>query len=210
MPNSSRVLWTGCAVLMVLASSIGAQEEPPDALAMYLRGDFDDAIETTLQELDDNPNNIESFVVLGWSLNASGRHQDAVDYGLQALQINQYESRIIRILANAYIGLGNDLQALDYLEDYVRLFPTGPDIDRVYASMAEIFIRFGEFHHADIALSTALYHNDREAERWARLGYTREQLQQWDYAVEAYERALELSPGLSAAARGIERARAER
>jgi tetratricopeptide (TPR) repeat protein len=205
--KANRALLVFVAVLTAIAGI--AQEDEPDALAMYLRGDYDDAIRTTLNELEENPNNIESYVVLGWSLNAAGRYQDAVDYGLQALQVNQYESRIIRILATAYVGLGNDLQALDYLEDYVRLFPTGTDIDRVYASMAEIFIRFGEFHHADIALATALYHNDRDAGRWARLGYTREQLEQWQYAVEAYERALDLDPNLSAAARGLDRARAQ-
>lgn len=202
-------LLAALVALLLVAGLPAQEEEPPDALAMYRRGDFDAAIATTLDELAANPNSIESYVVLGWSLNAAGRHQDAIDYALQALQVNQYESRIIRILADAYIGLGDDLQALDYLEEYVRLFPISENIDRVYASMGEIFIRIGEFNHADIALSASLYHNGGVADRWARLGYAREQLEEWSHALEAYDRALELEPGNSDALRGRDRARAQ-
>ena len=75
--------------------------------------------------------------------------------------------------------------------------------------MGEIFIRLGEFNRADIALSTSVYHNSRVPRRWVRLGFAREQLGDWRYALEAYERALQLDPALADAVRGRERVTAE-
>lgn len=194
-------------VLTVVAAAPILAQEPPDALQAYRDGRFADAIEITLAEIEANPNNVESYVVLGWSLNALGRSQDAVDYGLQALQVNQFESRILQIVAEAHLDSGNQLDALTYLERYVRVAPTGQYIDWVYFAMGEIFMGLGEFHRADIAISTSVYHNSRSAPRWARLGFAREQLEEWEFALAAYERALQLDPGLADAIRGRQRIR---
>jgi tetratricopeptide (TPR) repeat protein len=193
--------------LLLLGVVLWAQEAQPDALQEYRNRNFDRAVAITLEELERNPNNIDSYVVLGWSLNALGRYQEAVDYGLQALQVNRFESRIIQIVAEAHYNLGNSLQALEYLQRYVQVAPTGSYVDWVYAAMGEIFIRLGEYHRADIALSTSVYHNNRIAARWVRLGFAREQLEDWEYALEAYERALQLDPNLSDAVRGAQRVR---
>ncbi len=197
------VLLIGCV------SVASAQEENIDALEMYRSGDRDGAIRVTLSEIDANPNNIDSYVVLGWALNASGRHAEAIDYGLQALQVNRFESRILQIVAEAHYDLGNTVEALEYLEKYVQVAPTGSFVDWVYLAMGEIFLRLGEYHRADIALSTSVYHNNRVASRWGRLGFAREQLEEWQYALEAYERALQLDPNLGDAIRGKQRVRAQ-
>ena len=193
--------------LLLLGVVLWAQEGQPDALQEYRNRNFDRAIAITLAELERNPNNIDSYVVLGWSLNALGRYQEAIDNGLRALQINRFESRVIQIIAEAQYNLGNSLQALEYLQRYIQVAPTGSYVDWVYAAMGEIFLRLGEYHRADIALSTSVYHNNRIASRWVRLGFTREQLEDWEYALSAYERALQLDPNLSDAIRGAQRVR---
>jgi tetratricopeptide (TPR) repeat protein len=204
-----RALFAVTFLVVIAGISIWAQDTPPDALQEYRNGNFDNAVAITLGELERNPNNIDSYVVLGWSLNALGRYQEAIDYSLRALQVNRFESRVIQIIAEAQYDLGNTLEALDYLQRYVQVAPTGSYIDWVYAAMGEIFIRLGEYHRADIALTTSVYHNNRIAGRWVRLGFAREQLEDWQYALEAYERALQLDPNLGDAIRGAQRVRAQ-
>lgn len=193
------------ALAGVVCTTLVAQTESLDALQAYRDGNFAEAVRITLLEIEAGPNNIESYVVLGWALNALGRHSDAVDYGLRALRINQFESRVLQIVAEAHFALRNDLEALDYLERYVRVAPSGNYIDWAYYAMGEILIRFGEYHRADIALTTAVFHNSRNATRWGRLGFVREQLADWRGALDAYDRALQLNPNLTAAIQGRQR-----
>lgn len=196
-------------LVSVAAATVTGQTEERDALQAYRDGSFQEAIEITLDEIEENPTNVDSYVVLGWSLNALGRNQEAIDYGLRALQINQFESRVLQIVAEAHFDSGNRFESLQYLERYVRVAPTGQYIDWVYYAMGEILIQLGEFHRADIAISTSVYHNSRSAARWARLGYAREQLDDWEWALTAYNRALQLDPGFADAVRGRQRVRAE-
>ena len=204
-----RTLVLATILAAVGATALFAQDERADALAMYRSGDLEGAIRTTLAELETNPNNIDSYVVLGWALNSAGRHAEAIDYGLEALQVNRFESRVLQIVAEAHFDLGNTVETLEYLERYVQVAPTGSFVDWAYAAMGEVFLQLGEYHRADIALSTSVYHNNRIAGRWSRLGFAREQLGDWPYALQAYERALQLDPGLADAIRGRDRVRAE-
>ena len=204
-----RAFVVSLVLLVGYVAVVSAQEANADALQMYRGGDLDGAIRVTLSEINVNPNNIDSYVVLGWALNSAGRHAEAIDYGLQALQVNRFESRILQIVAEAHYDLGNTVEALEYLERYVQVAPTGSFVDWVYLAMGEIFLRLGEYHRADIALSTSVYHNNRVASRWGRLGFAREQLGEWQYALEAYERALQLDPNLGDAVRGRQRVQAQ-
>jgi tetratricopeptide (TPR) repeat protein len=113
--------------------------------------------------------------------------------------------RIIEILGEAHFHLGNNLEALKEFEEYAVLAPTGDRIDIVYYYMGEIFIRLGEFNHADIAFTTAVYHSPNNARWWARLGYAREMAKDYEYALEAYDQALTLNSSHSEARRGKER-----
>ncbi|MFP4550595.1 MAG: tetratricopeptide repeat protein [Spirochaetales bacterium] len=206
----SRKAWACALVLLYSAvASVTFAQEGRDALAAFRDDRYAEALEITALELEANPQNIESIVVRGWTLLALDRYQEAVDLGLRGLQVNQFESRILQIVGQAHYQLGNWLQALEYLERYVQVAPTGAYIDWVYFAMGEIFLTLEEFHRADIALSTSVFHNSRSAARWARLGYVREQLADWEYALQAYERALQLDPSFGDAVRGHQRVRAE-
>lgn len=203
------------ALLLAASSAAFSQEAqdqpagpaPRDALGAYRGGRYLEAVEITLDEIEVMPNNLDSYVVLGWSLNALRRYQEAVDYGLRALQINQFESRVLQIVAEAFYGLGSRIQALQYLERYVRVAPTGNYVDWAYYAIGEILIAFGEHHRADIALTTSVYHNGRISVRWSRLGFAREQVEEWQHALAAYDRALQLDPNNAEAQRGRARVR---
>ena len=194
-------------VLLVLALAAGfaSAQENRDALELYRNGNYEAAVEVTLQEIEEQPRNMDAYTVLGWSLLALRRYEDALQYGLRALEISRFDSRIVHIVAESHYYLGNYQDALGYFEEYVAIAPTGDLVDQIYYNMGEIFLRFGEYHHADAALSTAVYLNDGVAAWWSRLGFAREQAGDYPYALEAYERALELNPNLTEAVRGRER-----
>ncbi len=195
------------AVLLLASlaiTGIAAQEER-DALAHYRNGEYEEAIRVCLEELEAMPRRMDAHVVLGWSLLRLGRYEEALQRGREAYRIAPGDYRIIEILGEANFYVGNNLRALQYFEEYAVLAPTGDRIDTVYFYMGEIFIRLGEYNHADIAFTTAVYHSPNSARWWSRLGYAREMAEDYVYALEAYNQALELNPSSNEAVRGKER-----
>jgi tetratricopeptide (TPR) repeat protein len=196
------------AALVALSAATAVAQDRPDALDLYRRGQFEEAVEVCLQELEAQPRNMDSYVVLGWSLLRLERYQEALDYAQQALAISRYDYRIIEITGEAYFYMGRNVGALRAFEEYVVLAPTGDRIGLVYYFMGEIFVRLGEYNHADIAFSTAVYHSPNTARWWLRLGYAREMAEDFQWALTAYDRALELNANLVEASRGRDRVQA--
>ena len=191
---------------LLAAGSVFAQDRA-DALLEYKSGNFDMAIEICLGEIERTPRNMDSYVVLGWSYIKKGEYQNALDSGLDALKISRQDARIVEIVAEAYYYLGKNLDSLKYFEQYTVLAPTGDRIELAYFFMDEIFIRPGEYNHADIAFTTAVYHFPNSARWWARLGYAREMAEDWEHSLDAYQKALELNSSFTEAVRGRERVR---
>lgn len=205
MWSSSRLLRgasVAAAFLFVGALACAQAASRPDALLMYRDGQYEQAVQTTLNEISQMPKDMDSYSVLGWSLLKLGRYQEAVSYAKKALTISRYDNRIVEILGEAYYHLGDNQSALRYLEEYTVLAPTGERIDTVYYLIGEIYIRTGEYNHADIALSAAVYYSANNAAWWARLGYAREMARDYRLALEAYDHALLLNPALADAQAG--------
>ncbi len=193
-------------LLSLLATPLAAQEEElPDALELYNAGEYRRAVEVTQQEIERQPRNMDSYAVLCWSLLRLGRYDEALEYAQQGMDINRNDPRMVEVVGEVHYYKGNNLEALQWLEEYTETAPTGSRIDTVYYLMGEIFIRLGEFHHADIAITTAVHHTSQVAKWWARLGYARENAKEYEYSLEAYNEALRLRPGYNDAERGIER-----
>ncbi len=190
----------------VIPGSFLLAQDQRDALGLYGNGNYEEAIQVCLDELEVMPRRMDAHVVLGWSLLRLGRYEEALEKARQAYEIVPGDYRIIEILGEAHFHLGNNMQALRYFEEYTVLAPTGDRIDTVYYFMGEIFLRLGEYNHADIAFTTALYHSPNVTRWWARLGYAREMAKDYQYAVEAYDQALKLNPSFAEARRGKERA----
>ncbi len=186
------------------------QGEKRDALQLYRQGNYQGAVEVCLQELASYREaqlsaRMDSYTVLGWSLVRLRRYEDAKRYGEEALTWSRYDARIIETLGEVYYYLGDYEQGLKYFREYVSISPNGDLIGQVYYYMGEIYIRMGQYNHADIALSTALHHVPSASRWWARLGYAREGARKTDMARDAYNRALALHPSLGEAQRGLER-----
>ena len=177
-------------------------QDRPDALASYNAGDYAGAVEICLEEIEEAPASRDSYSVLCWSLLALKRYEETFEYATRAYEFAPNDPRIVEVLGEANYFLGRNLEALELFEKYAVIADTGGRIDRVYYFMGEIFIRLGEYNHADIAFSTALYHSPNISAWWGRLGYAREMSSDFVNSLEAYNKALALNPNLLDADRG--------
>jgi len=190
-----------------LSIAVYAQNQMPDALAEYRAGNYERAIQICRDELSINQSNLESHVVMCWSLIRLNRFEEAMRYARAGRAISRFDVRITEILGevNYYQGLNNE--ALQYFQEYISMTPEGQRIEMVYYFIGEIFIRQGRFRHADIALTTAVHWVPGNAAWWVRLAYARENAGELNSAVEAYEKALALNSQLTDAQRGMDRIR---
>jgi tetratricopeptide (TPR) repeat protein len=179
----------------------------PDALAEYRAGNYERAVSICMNEIKANPGNLESHVVICWSLIRLGRYREALVYARAGWNISRYDVRIIEILGEINYFEGRNSEALQYFQEYVNLAPEGQRIDMAYYFIGEIYIRLGRFRHADIALSTAVHWVPGNAAWWIRVAYARERAGDLSDAVKAYEQALALNSQLADARRGLDRVR---
>jgi tetratricopeptide (TPR) repeat protein len=179
----------------------------PDALNEYRQGNFERSIQICRDEITLNPNNLESHVVICWSLVRLARYEEALRFARTARSLSRYDARVAEILGEIYYYQGNNYEALQYFQEYVNIAPTGSRIELGYYYIGEIFIRTGKFRHADIALSTAVHWMPSNAAWWTRLAYARENAGDYIQAVEAYEKAISLNSQLADARRGLDRVR---
>jgi len=195
------------AVLLFISISGAFAQTGPDALLEYRQGNYERAVQICRNEISANANNLDSYVVICWSLLRLTRYDEALQFALTARNLNRYDVRVVEILGEIFYFQGRNNEALQYFQEYVSLAPEGQRIDQVYYFIGEIFIRMGKFRHADIALSTAVHWVPGNAEWWTRLAFSRENARDLTEAVTAYERALTLNPRSSDALRGLERVR---
>jgi len=200
--------WLVLFVLFLFqALNVFSQARPPDALAAYRNGNLERAVQICRDEIAANPNNLESHVVICWSLIRLNRFDEAMRYARAGRAINRFDVRITEILGEIHYYQGRNDEALQFFQEYANTAPEGQRIDLVYYFMGEIFIRQGKFRHADIALSTAVHWQPGNAAWWGRLAFARENAGDINSAIEAYERALSLNSRLADAQRGLERIR---
>lgn len=205
MNSKSKASVLAVLALAFLLGQVFAQDRR-DALQMYRERRFNDAVAVCLTEISEDPQNIESYVVLTWSLLALERYADAERYALKAYNEIRRDPRITETLGEAAYFQGKNNDALRYFQSYVNLLPDGSRIGTVYYFMGEIYLRQEKYNHADISIRTALQYEPRNARWWARLGYVRERAAEWTYAVAAYDQALASNPDLGDAKTGRERA----
>ena len=193
-------------LFLALAGNIFCQTRP-DALVEYRNQNYERAVAICLSEIAENPNNVESHVVISWSLVSLGRFRDAMVYANAGRRLSRYDPRIIQIQGEIHFFEGRNVEALQLLQEYINLAPEGQRIDRVYYLIGEIYIRLGRFRHADIALTTALQWVPGNADWWTRLAYARENIGDLSEAAAAYNQALALNSQLVDARYGLDRVR---
>lgn len=212
----SIVLAFSCASLF--GSGLFAQES--DALQAYRNGQYQAAIDITQKEMVADPSNMDSYAVMCWSLNSLKRYSESITIAQKGRQISPTDHRLVEVLAEANYALRNDASSLTYYQQYIGL-ALAHEVDNryirdAYRQMAEIFIHFSEYHHADIAMVAAIQYdrgktaNDsaRASRYWSRLGFIREKLGDAAGSVAAYDKALAMDGSNGDAISGKDRLKA--
>ncbi len=181
-------------------------QQRPDALLLYNTGRYAEAILACEQEIRDNPGNVESYVVMCWSLVKNGQNAEAENWASRARDLSPFDHRVVEILGESKYFLGKNEEALALFEEYVSLVgENGGRIGEVYYFMGEIYVRLEKYNHADISFSKAIRTEPLLDHWWTRLGYAREMAQNYDLSLQAYDQALVLNPSQDDARRGRNR-----
>ncbi|MFW5643220.1 MAG: CDC27 family protein, partial [Alkalispirochaeta sp.] len=115
--------FVGSVVLVFVVTAGIAAQTRPDALVLYRQGQYERAVDVTLQELAEDAGNLDAYTVLGWSLLALRQYEEALEYGMRGLDVSRFDHRIVHIVGEANYRLGNNLEALQYLQNYAALAP---------------------------------------------------------------------------------------
>ena len=192
--------------LTLLCTSAFAQKAK-DALMLYYNKNYKEAISVCEDEIKADPNRIDSYVVLCWSLIGNREYARAEQRAYDGLKLSRYDIRLIEVLGEAKYYLGKNEEALKQFQEYISIAPdrTGSRVGLAYYFMGEIYIRQTKFQHADIALSAAIRKDPLSDAWWTRLGYAREMAGNYAESLAAYEEALKLNPSKTDASRGKER-----
>lgn len=192
--------------LSIFTFSVFSQAKK-DALKMYNNKNFKEAISVCEDEIKADPNRVDSYVVLCWSLIGNREYARAERRAYDGLKLSRYDIRLIEVLGEAKYYLGKNEEALKQFQEYISIAPdrTGSRVGLAYYFMGEIYIRQTKFQHADIAFSAAVRKDPRSDAWWTRLGYAREMAGNYAESLTAYEEALKLNPSKTDATRGKER-----
>lgn len=195
------------AVIFVLCSASLFAQNKRDALVLYNNGKFKESIEVCEDEIRANPDRIDSYVVMCWSLVRNREYARAEQIAYDGLKLSRYDIRLIEVLGEAKYYLGKNNEALKQFQEYLSIAPdrTATRVGTAYYYMGEIYIRQTKFQHADIALSAAVRKEPLSDAWWTRLGYAREMAGNYYESVAAYEEALKINPTKTDAVRGKER-----
>lgn len=183
--------------LVLFTTFVLYAQNKPDALKEYNAGNNIRAIEICHTEIQEDETNLDSYVVLCWSLVSNKQYSEAEFWALRAQKIAQYDHRIKEVLAEAKYYQGKNNEALSLFQEYISLVPlNAARVGVAYFFMGEIFIRQAKYEHADIALTQAVQIEPLRPLWWVRLAYTREMIGNYAQSLTAYEKALNLSPFL--------------
>ncbi|MCQ2588835.1 MAG: tetratricopeptide repeat protein [Treponema sp.] len=183
-------------LLALILSSIfvSTYAQTKDALVLYQHGRYRESIQVCEEELQSNPNRIESYVVMCWSLVENKQYAEAEQRAKTGLSISPYELRLIEILAEAQYYQGKNNAALEQFELYVsNAKENAGRFGKAYYFMGEIYIKLARYQHADISLSTAVKAEPMIDNWWVRLGFAREMAGNYAEAIAAYDEALRLN-----------------
>lgn len=193
-------------VLVSLLICVSAYSQRADALVLYRAGNYPEAIKICEQEITENPQNIDSYCVLCWSLVRNRQYAEAEQRSTEARKVNSSDVRLIEIQAEAKFYLGKNTAAMELFQLYLANVPAnGSRIGNAYYYMGEIYIRQAKYQHADISFTAAVHTEPLVDYWWTRCGYAREMAGSYASALEAYNQALSLNPSQADAARGKER-----
>lgn len=206
------------ALIFVLFFTNTYAQEKANALRHYsnardleIKGRNDDAvkeyklaIDISLSDIQENPNDIDAYAVYTWSLFRLKRYNDTVAVCRQALQISQ-DPRIIETLGEALFYLNRFDESLEQMQRYISMAASGDRISVAYFFEAEIYLLLKQYNKAEIAYTTATFLQSGNSLWWFRLGFARELIKDKQGAIDAYRKAIKIWPNYTNALNALKR-----
>ena len=161
---------------------------------LYARkGKQENAIAYYRQALKVNPRYAEAHLNLGRVLLKARRQQEFIKEMQLALALQpKIGTAIDRFyLARALVEWGQPQQAIGY---YCKATILDPQFVQSYHCLSAILSERGEHHKAIEFLQQGIIHNPQDAESYYLLAQQWEILQDWENAVKAYSRVLQIEP----------------
>ena len=168
---------------------------------------YNESVRIASDEITRNMANRDSYTALTWSLRRLQRHADVIIWGERGLRLYADEYRIVETMGESYFYLNDFDQSLSFMQRYVNAVPVGGRASVAYFFIGEIYRFRRQFHHADIAYTTAVRLEPSVELWWFRLGTVREASGDFENAVAAYEQVVRLNPNHQAASNGLVRLR---
>jgi tetratricopeptide (TPR) repeat protein len=203
--------------------AVQTQAAKPDALLLYRQGrdletagkqaeaqaKFAQSVSICDQELASDPRRLEAYVVKCWSLFRLGKHAEVIASGQAGMKI-AFDARISEVMGESYYFLGQTENSIKYLQKYIEA--SGDSGDRgptAFFFMGENYLKLKKYSHADMAYSAAINREPSMPRWWFRLGNACEAMGEWKRALDAYTKALVLSPSYQEAQSAQARAKAK-
>ena len=180
----------------------------PDALIEYRNGNYERAVIICDNELHEDSGNVDSYIVMCWSLIKLSRYKEAREYARTVRSLSRYDPRVSEIFGEINFYEGYDREALQYFQEYLNLSTEGASrTENVYYFLGELYIRQGHFRKADIAISLSVHWQPKNTLWLTRLAYSQEKAGDYQMAASTYQRALALDSRFTDALHGLERTR---
>jgi serine/threonine-protein kinase len=149
-----------------------------------------EAIVELRRALELAPNSDEAYRRLAKTYLASGRGGEAIQAFQKAVEINPYYWVNQNDLGNAYYQLADYGKAA---ESYRRVIELDPNNPYAYNNLGAVLVQGGKFQEAVEPLQKALQSN-AGGQAYSNLGIAYFYLKQYDKAIPAYEKAVQLVP----------------
>jgi len=168
---------------------------------------YNQAVRICNDEVSRNVASRDTYVALTWTLQRQRKYSEVISWGERGLRLYADEHRITQTMGEAYFYLDNHDLSLRYMQRYINSVPQGERTSVAYFFIGEIYRYKNMYHHADIAYSAAVRLEPNVSLWWYRLGSVCEAAGEYSQAVDAYTRALRITPYYPEATDGWARAR---
>jgi eukaryotic-like serine/threonine-protein kinase len=186
--------WSAKALAAAQQASSLSPNQPEILLALgsvyNASGRNAEAISQLKRALEAAPNSDEAYRRLAFAYLSSGRSTEAIQAFQKAIEINPYYWMNHLTLGNAYYQIADYRKALDSYRRVTELDPKNPF---AYINIAAILLQTGHFQEAIEPLQKSLQINP-DGQGYSNLGIAYFYLKQYDKAIAAYEKAVQLVP----------------
>lgn len=157
----------------------------------YNNGEYDKAIEIFKKAVELNPNDDDSWRLLGNSYNRNGQIEEAIKYYLKAAELNPDDSRN---WFNLGISYSNNEQYKEAINSFLKVVELNPDDSYSWYGLGNSYIKNKQVEDAIKSLLKATELNSNDYQSWLDLAISYIHNEQYEEAIGPLLKAIELNP----------------